>query len=54
MEVTRVFRPEYIRSEELVELLYNLLRESREPVQPHSSASHFISEVPTCFDAPLE
>lgn len=29
MEISRVFRAEEIRSEELVEILFNLLRESR-------------------------
>jgi hypothetical protein len=30
MEIFRVFRTEDIRSEELVEILFNILRESRE------------------------
>jgi hypothetical protein len=55
MEVTKQFKPEALRADEIVEILYNLLcdQENLPPgTLPPSLAIQ--QTAPTCFDAPAE
>jgi hypothetical protein len=50
MEVTREFKPETLRSDEIVELLYSLLHDD----VAHVGVGQFVAVSLTCFPTPAE